>query len=479
MAAATSTPPSPASLNDPAFKQRLQFLRQTDNYRNWFYLFRTYALLALVVGGTVSFYHFTRAGGTLLLWNLPVVFLAVMLVGALQHHLASLAHEAVHHTLFKNRYLNDLVSELCCSFPMFSSTFHYGLHHLAHHQFVNDPIRDPDISQLQQSGHRLSFPIVRDEFLDVLFRQMWVPNLVRYSMARTEYDSLGSVHNPYIREDWQYTKLPQRLSGIFLGAIMLSIGALVYFDRPLLLAIVPFVAWAAFMVVMRALPERSFYQSKIRPLFSMRTLAMIRVTFLSTALCGVAWATWVTGDWWGAYLVALWVVPLLTAFPLYMVLRQIVQHGNGDRGWLTNSRVFLCHPFINFAVFPLGQDYHLPHHMFSTIPHYRLRELHELMAEIPEYRDQATVVEGYFWPTHQPQTLPTVVDVLGPEYAPHEFRGVYIDNSVLEGRNVSDVEKRQIMDDGAREAARVQAEARVGSWAINNRPAHGRRSDAA
>ena len=149
-------------------------------------------------------------------WNVPVFAVAIVLVGALQHHLANLAHEAVHHTLFKNRYLNDLASEWLCSFPMFSSTFHYGLHHLAHHQFVNDPVRDPDISQLQKSGHRLSFPILKQEFMDVLFRQMWVPNLVRYSLARAEYDSLGTEHNPYIREDWEFSKLPQRLTrGVF------------------------------------------------------------------------------------------------------------------------------------------------------------------------------------------------------------------------------------------------------------------------
>jgi fatty acid desaturase len=94
-----------------------------------------------------------------------------MLIGALQHHLATLAHEAVHHILFKSKRLNFVASEWLCSLPIFSSTFHYGLHHLAHHQFVNDPVRDPDISQMETSGHRLSFPILRNEFLKVLVQQ--------------------------------------------------------------------------------------------------------------------------------------------------------------------------------------------------------------------------------------------------------------------------------------------------------------------
>jgi fatty acid desaturase len=458
--------PRTKSLSDPEFKKRLQLLRQTDNVRNWFYLVRTYVLLTTVIGGAIWFYQFGQSAGFSLAWNVPVFAAAILLVGALQHHLANLAHEAVHHTLFRNRYLNDMVSEWLCSFPMFSSTFHYGLHHLAHHQFVNDPVRDPDISQMQKSGHRLSFPILKEEFLDVLFRQMWVPNLIRYSLARAEYDSLGTENNPYIRADWEFSKLPARLTLAYLALTALLLTGLVMYGNPMLLSALPAAAWAALMLTLGLLPERYYYQSKIRPLIAIRWLGMMRATFITLLLSALAWATWSTGDWWAAYFFLLWVLPLGTSFPLFMVLRQIVQHGNGDRGWLTNSRVFRCHPLVNFAVFPMGQDYHLPHHMFSTIPHYRLKELHEAMLEYPEYRQQATVVEGYFWPKEQPPTRPTVVDVLGPNYAPSEFRDVYIDNSVLEGQIVTDQEKEEIIIDGAREAERIRHQAKVGSWSV-------------
>ena len=90
------------------------------------------------------------------------------------------------------------------------------------------------------SGHRLSFPIVRDEFMDVLFRQMWVPNLVRYSLARAEYDSLGTANNPYIQEDWEYSKLPQRLTrGLPVGHGALLLTGLVMYGNPVLLAVLP------------------------------------------------------------------------------------------------------------------------------------------------------------------------------------------------------------------------------------------------
>jgi fatty acid desaturase len=154
------------------------------------------------------------------------------------------------------------------------------------------------------------------------------------------------------------------------------------YGNPLLLAALPVAELALMLAVFAALPERYYYQSKIRPIVSVRVLAMMRVTFLSLMFGALAWATFATGDWWAAYY-------------FWLLLRQIVQHGNGDRGWLTNSRVFVCHPLINFAVFPLGQDYHLPHHMFSTIPHYRLKELHAALLDCAEYREGAPAGEPH------------------------------------------------------------------------------------
>src|SRR5262249_46467307 len=139
----------------------------------------------------------------------------------------------------------------------------------------------------------------------------------------------------------------------------------------------------------------------------------------------------------------------------FMILRQLVQHGNGDRGWLTNTRVFFVQPMINFAVFPLGQDYHLPHHLFASVPHYRLKELHEALLECQEYRDQAVVVEGYFLPRERPPKNPTVMDVLGPRYHVRA-REIYIDNEVLEGEKVED--KDDILRQGEEEKRKRRAE---------------------
>ena len=88
-------------------------------------------------------------------------------------------------------------------FPLFSSTHHYRLQHLAHHQFVNDPDRDPDVSQLQTSGHWLPFPLGKREFLRTLLKQLWLPNLIRFIRVRAAYNATGTDKNPYMRKGWK------------------------------------------------------------------------------------------------------------------------------------------------------------------------------------------------------------------------------------------------------------------------------------
>ena len=163
----------------------------------WLYLCRTYLYFVLVIGGAVWFDQHRAAAGWSFWWNVPVGLLTILLVGAGQHQLSGLGHEGAHHILFRNRWFNDLASDLLCMFPLFSSTHHYRLQHLAHHQFVNDPERDPDVSQLQASGHWLNFPVSKRFFVGTLFKQLWLPNLIRFTRVRAAYNATGTDKTPY------------------------------------------------------------------------------------------------------------------------------------------------------------------------------------------------------------------------------------------------------------------------------------------
>jgi fatty acid desaturase len=453
--ATTAHPEAPLkTLQDPRLKEVLQDLRRTDNVTNLWYILRTYLFLVAVIGGALWFYSYQASAGLSFWWNVPVTLVAVVLIGAGQHQLTGLAHEASHHILFRNRLLNDLASDWLCMFPLFSSTHHYRLQHIAHHQFVNDPERDPDISQLQTSGHWLRFPLGPGVFLRTLLKQLWVPNLVRYMRIRASYNAIPTDKNPYLRKGWKPSKLLVRVGILYMLGLIGLLAILVWQECVLLLATVPAVAWLGILAFYARVPERFYHHSRIHPVISTRVMTLMRISYITALFWGLGWLSLLVTPWAGLLFLLLWVVPIFTSFSFFMILRQLVQHGNGDRGWLTNTRIFLVNRLINFAVFPMGQDYHLPHHLFASVPHYRLRRLHEALLEYPEYREQAVVVEGYFLPRERPPTKPTVVDVLGPVFAPRDRSAIYIDNDVLEGEQVED--KAEILRQGEEEIRKRQ-----------------------
>jgi fatty acid desaturase len=421
------------TLQDTPLKETLQRLRRTDNFTNLYYLARTYGLLAVVICGTIWFYHYQGSHGLSWWWNVPMVLFAVVVVGAGQHQLAGLAHEASHHTLLRHRLANDLVSDWLCMFPLFSTTHHYRLQHLAHHQFVNDPELDPDVSQLRESGHWLPFPLSPRQALWAMLREARPLRLLKYIAIRSRYSSMASPTNPYARNDMTPSRLPVRVGILYLFGLAMLLTLLVHYGDPILLAVIPTAAWLAVAAFYQMIPAGFYQQVRFRPIISIRALSIGRVTFITLLFNCLAWITWATGERAALWFGLLWIVPLATSFSWFMILRQIVQHGNGGRGWLTNTRIFLVHRLIRFSVFPLGQDYHLPHHLFSSVPHYRLRELHEALLPYPEYRQQAVVVHGYFLPPH-----PTVLDVLGPAYALPASIPAHIDDTVLEGEQLDD-----------------------------------------
>jgi fatty acid desaturase len=441
-----SAPARTKSLQDPELKEKVQRLRQTDNYTNLYYLARTYILIAGVIGGAIWFYHYQAPAGLSFWWNVPLTAVAIALIGALQHQLTGLAHEASHHLLFRNRYWNELASDWLCMFPLFSTTHHYRLQHLAHHQFVNDPDRDPDVSQLRASGHWLNFPLGKRQVLHALLRQLWPPRLLRYMRVRAQYNAVPTLHSPYLRKDWKPSRLLVRVGIAYLLGLIGQLMGLVWYGDPFWLAVLPAACWVGIALFYALVPLNFYHQSRVHSTIAPRWMTVGRMAYATAVFTGLAWLTWATGEWVAVYYFLLWVVPIFTAFSFFMILRQLVQHGNAGRGWLTNTRVFLVQRLIQFSIFPIGQDYHLPHHLFATVPHYRLRELHETLLGYDDYRAQAVVVEGYCLPAHGPAARPTVLDVLGPDYVSRDPAEVFIDNSVLEGVRVD--EKAEILREG-------------------------------
>jgi fatty acid desaturase len=72
------------------------------------------------------------------LWFHPVLYLlAVMFIGARQHALAVIGHDATHYRLLPDRNTNDWIGNVLCLWPVFISVEGFRKFHVPHHRHTN------------------------------------------------------------------------------------------------------------------------------------------------------------------------------------------------------------------------------------------------------------------------------------------------------------------------------------------------------
>jgi fatty acid desaturase len=412
----------PASVVRPTFEDRslqreIMQLRQVDNYTNVFYLALEYLSLVLVIGGAVVFAEYREVWGLPFSCNIPVFIGAIILVGALQHRLAGLGHESSHYSFMKHHYLNDLIPDVFCMFPLLTTIHFYRLFHLGHHQFTNDPARDPDLLNLGHGKRASEFPMPRSRFIAVIYLSLLIAPIrfLSYQWAYFKVNTLGKGKNVYIERAAHGSdtssarpRLASVLGIVYFVAFALFMRFLTWADRPHWLVPAGLAGIALVAGGIYALPDWAVFQSPFRQAYTPRVAGILRMSYYTVFLVVMGYIRWGTGPRSAIYPVLLWYVPMGTSFMFFMFLRDVYQHSNADAGRLTNSRVFFTDPFTRWAVFVYGQDMHIPHHLFPAIPHYRLRRLHELLrAGHAGYRDAVVETHGTF---HDALGRPTILD---------------------------------------------------------------------
>jgi fatty acid desaturase len=120
---------APAGLLPP---ELLRELTRLDDRRSAFAVLRTVALTAAAVGAALWLWH-------------PIAFVvAIVVVGAQQHAMFVLAHDAAHYRLFANRTLNDAVGRVLGSLTGISMCSYRLVHRLHHNDLYGR--NDPDIA---------------------------------------------------------------------------------------------------------------------------------------------------------------------------------------------------------------------------------------------------------------------------------------------------------------------------------------------
>jgi fatty acid desaturase len=87
---------------------------------------------------------------------------------------------------------------------------------------------------------------------------------------------------------------------------------------------------------------------------------------------------------WSGYLpqyLVLWALPLVTVVQALLRLRAIAEHGatTDFSSPLTAARTNVAPAWLEWLLFPHHVNYHIEHHLYASVPHYRLPALHAEM----------------------------------------------------------------------------------------------------
>jgi beta-carotene hydroxylase len=120
-----------------------------------------------------------------------------------------------------------------------------------------------------------------------------------------------------------------------------------------------------------------------------RAITALNLGLVAIFLALDAWLTWADPL---AALVALW-IPFGLAI-VHSGLRIYVEHAGTQPGLFLDSRTY-THPFFTFMYF--GGNYHLEHHLYPSVPLFRLPALHRHLRKSGCYDHPDCAVDAGFW----------------------------------------------------------------------------------
>lgn len=183
----------------------------------------------------------------------PILYvLAVMWIGARQHAMAIMLHEASHYRIVKNKKLNDLLGEVFLAFPLFVTVHSYRLSHMAHHRHTNTSF-DPD--WVSKETPEWEFPKTRKELFFILAKILmgmnafWMIKLI-FSGGRSAKANEASVKKE--KKASRYFVAGRISYYVGLIAVLSYFGLWLHF---LLFWIVPLFTWLQVILRIRSIAE--------------------------------------------------------------------------------------------------------------------------------------------------------------------------------------------------------------------------------
>jgi fatty acid desaturase len=134
-------------------KEEIKDLTELSDFRGFLALFTTWAMIC----GSFAMVAYVP--------NVVTTLVALIILGGRHLALAILMHDCSHYTLFKTRWLNELVGRWFCSYPTWQDLRRYRQHHWDHHRKAGT-LEDPDASLVKD------FPVTRGGLLRKFLRDI-------------------------------------------------------------------------------------------------------------------------------------------------------------------------------------------------------------------------------------------------------------------------------------------------------------------
>ncbi|RTL44641.1 MAG: hypothetical protein EKK48_05165 [Candidatus Melainabacteria bacterium] len=262
----------------------------------------------------------------------PLTFIfAFLVVTSRMGALLAIAHDAHHGTFLPDRKWNDLIAAWLCAYPVGSIYNSSKAVHMAHHKYLNTP-EDPD-RNFHFEDNKSTPQQFAWHFLRLVFGgQLWTSIVVNGILRPIQKDSVQPQDKPA------------------------PVVVLTRKGHPEILNLVP----------------------------------------VQLVIWGTLWA--VSGQWW-LYL-AVWLGPIFTLGTFLGFLRGFVDHARLPDDSAANSAerlvTVLNANFLERAFLaPYDFKYHAEHHMFPSVPHYYLHELHTILQADETYRSRYLTRPSY------------------------------------------------------------------------------------
>lgn len=289
-------------------KDEISWLKRASDLRGALSVVVTWGIIAASAWLVVTYPH----PGT--------VALALVLVGGRQLALAVLMHEASHRSLFRTRWLNDVVGRWLCGAPMWTHLDAYRKHHLGHHAYTNTD-RDPDLGLVSP------FPVSRRSLTRKLLRDITGLTGLKRLVGLTLMDLGVLTYSP----SGAAVRAPRQKLETLLANAVRHIGPV-------------FAANALLFGICQAVGHPRLY---------------------------LIWAA--------AYLTVFSLFLRVRSLAEHACLEPIDSPNARDP--LLHTRTTRAGLWARLTVAPHHVNYHLEHHLLMTVPHYKLPRMHRMLRE--------------------------------------------------------------------------------------------------